>query len=404
MRPGREALLEALARPDPLGYRLLAPRPPGAMGAPGVDWGAALEAARGLGFDAAMLREASLVLVDESVAAEAARRRAERMGAYVLPLAEALREIPEVRRAAWSLLNPTGDPYAAAAALLEEEGHGEGYAVYVPRGVRLGFPIYACMLVTRGRSRQILHNIVVLEEGAEATIVTGCAAAPRAVDALHASTTEIHLGPGARLAYAMIHSWAPTTHVRPRAAARLAAGASMVSYYVLHGGLASLHSASRTVLGPGARLHEASIMVLERGEAHASTTVELVGSGSSAELVSRVIAKGEARVRTPLRITAAARARGHIECTGLTLSPRASIASEPALESRVTDAELTHEAAIGRLREEEIEYLIARGLDEATARRLLIQGLLRVEVPGIPPAIRALMRSVEKLLAERGAA
>ena len=178
----------------------------------------------------------------------------------------------------------------------------------------------------------------------------------------------------------------------------------MVSYYVLHGSLASLHSANRMELGPAARLHEASIIVLERGEAHASTTVELRGDEASAEIASRVVAKGEARVRTPLRITAAARARGHIECTGLTLSPRASIASEPALESRVTGAELTHEAAIGRLREEEIEYLLARGLDEATARRLLIRGILHVEVPGLPPAIRALIQSTEKLLAEKGAA
>ena len=400
----RERLLEALARPDPLGYQLLEEEPRARGGAGHqADWEEVLEAASGLGLDAPTLRE-SLVVVDESVAAEAARRRAEREGAYVLPLGEALREIPEARRAAWSLIDPASDPYTAAAALLEEEGRAEGYVVYVPRGIRLGFPVYACMLVTRGRTRQILHNIIVLEEGAGATVVTGCAAAPRAADSLHASATEIILEPGARLAYAMVHSWAPTTHVRPRSAARLEQEASMVNYYVLHGRLASLHSTSRTALGPRAKLHEASIIVLEEGEAHASATVELLGEDASAEIASRVIAKGEASVRTPLRIAARARARGHIECTGLTLSPRASIASEPALESTVTDAELTHEAAIGRLREEEIEYLLARGLDEATARRLLIQGLLRVEVPGLPPAIRALMRSVEKTLAERGAA
>ncbi len=399
-----ETLMDVIRRQrDPLGVsleleQLLGEGGRGALRGFAED--GARAAAERLGFGAAMLEKADYVAVDSS---EAVRRLVEREGGMVLRLSEALRELPVVREKAWSLIDPRSDRYAAAVALAELEGVAEGYVVYVPHGVKIRTPIYACMLVTKKRQRQLLHNIIVLEEDAEATIVTGCAAAPAAVEALHVGVTEAWLGKGSRLNYAMVHSWSPGSHVRPRTAVHASRGAAYVSYYVLHGVIGSLHTEPGITLEEGARAHAASIIALDGGMAHAGTRVEIHGRNASAEIVSRIVARGTSSIDAPLRIVAHAAGRGHVECMAVPLSPDARISSSPILETTTDEAELSHEAAIGKLRGEEIEYLMARGLDEATARRLLLRGLLRVELP-LPPAVKALVSAVERLLAEKAVA
>ncbi len=397
----KSKLLERMQSPDPLGYNVdVEP----VFVEEDLGEVALYKAARGLGFDGRILAQASYVVVNEKAALDIMKRRVEREGGYVLGILEALREIPEVRRVAWTVMDPLADKYTSLIALLEGEERVEGYVVYVPKGVKIEFPLYTCMLITKRYGKQFLHNIILLEEDSEATVVTGCAVAPEAYHSLHVGITEIVVRQRARLNYAMIHSWAPDTHVRPRTAVRVGEDGSFISYYVLHGRVASLHTHPKIHLARNARGYSATIIVAESGDIYAGTTMLLEGEGSSAEIISRLIAKKEARIKSPLRIVAHAKGRGHIECLGIPLSPSATIISEPTLESNTDGAELTHEAAIGRLRDEEIEYLIARGLDESTARRLLIKALLHVDVPGIPGQVRALIRSTEKLLVEKGAA
>lgn len=397
----KSKLLERIQLPDPLGYNVnIEPLFEGEE----LGEAALYKAARRLGFDGRILAQASYVVVNEKAAVDIMKRRVEREGGYVLGILEALREIPEVRRVAWTVMDPLTDKYTSLIALLEGEERVEGYAVYVPKGVKIGFPLYACMLITKRYGRQLLHNIILLEEDSEATVVTGCAAAPEAYHSLHVGITEIVVGRRARLNYAMIHSWGPDTHVRPRTAVRVDEGGSNVSYYVLYGRVASLHAHPKIRLAKNARGYNATIIVAESGDIYAGTTMLLEGDDSSAEIVSRLVAKKEAKIMSPLRIVAHAKGRGHIECLGVPLSPSAVIVSEPTLEANTDEAELTHEAAIGKLRDEEIEYLMARGLDEETARRLLIKALLHVDVPGIPEQVRVLIRSTERLLVEKGAA
>jgi Fe-S cluster assembly scaffold protein SufB len=330
-------------------------------------------------------------------------KRIEREGGYLLGVRDALDDLPEVRRRAWRLIDPRRDRYTALVALNELEGAGEGYVLYLPRGVKIGFPIYACMVITQHGMKQLLHNIIVLEDGAEAVLVTGCGASMAAVNTLHAGITEVFVGRRAVLRYAMIHHWGSGSHVRPRTAVTVYDGGEYVSHYILHGGLASLHSESSVLLGVGARVFSASVVAVESGRLHVGVSADIRGGGASVEIVSRILAKGDAFIETPLHVTARAPGRGHIECMGIPLSSRARIVSQPILESMVDSAELTHEAAIGKLRGEEIEYLMARGLSEAEARRLLLQGILHVDAPGIPPSVKALIRATERILAEKGA-
>ena len=116
--------------------------------------------------------------------------------------------------------------------------------------------------------------------------------------------------------------------------------------------------------------------------------VFLRAKGSRAEVVARAISKGGAIVTRGNLIGEVPGIKAHLECRGLILSERGSILAIPELDGRVSGVELSHEAAVGKIAEEEIQYLMARGLtsDEATAA--IVRGFLDIEIKGLPEHLR----------------
>lgn len=361
----------------------------------------AMRAAERLGLGSA-LGSASYVQVNEEIVKTLMERRLRSLGVVVLPLRDALEKYSWAREYYWRALPVDSDVYTA---LVEVYGEGKGYFVYVPPGTRVHQPIYVCLLVTASGETQLLHNIVVLGKGAEATIITGCGASHGAGRVAHIGATEIYLGEDASLNYVMIHSWTRGSEVRPRTSIVLEKGARYTEYYLSYGGVGVLESRVWARLGSSARLYSASVIVAEEGSSYTiGSKAVLLGEESSAELVSRIIGReGSKAVNKAIIEAHAPRARGHIECQALPLGRRTVIETVPVLRSYAEGAELSHEAAIGRLNEEELAYLMARGLDEDQARAILLRGFIHVDVPGLPESIKRLVESVEKTLAEKHA-
>ncbi|BEP16869.1 SufD family Fe-S cluster assembly protein [Pyrofollis japonicus] len=361
----------------------------------------AVEAARRLGLDSSLDR-AAYVQVNEEIVRSMLERRLARQGVVVKPLARALSEYPWLAKYYWSSLPVDHDVYTALVAVY---GDDKGYVVYVPPGTVVETPIYVCLLVTVSGETQLLHNIVVLGDGAKATLITGCGASHGVGKVAHIGATEIYLGKGAELNYVMIHSWSPGSEVRPRTSISLGEGARYTEYYVSYGGVGVLDSELYARINGEAKMYSANIIVAEKSSKYSMKTLaKIIGEGGSAELVSRIIGHSGSHVRTEAVIEAEApHAKGHIECLTLPLGRDAVVETVPVLRSRVESAELSHEAAIGKLNEDELAYLMARGLDEEQARAILLRGFLHVEVPGLPSSVKRLIASVEKTLAEKGA-
>ncbi len=361
----------------------------------------AVEAAKRLGLDSALNR-ASYVQVNEEIVKTLMERRLRDLGVIVAPLGEALEKHSWLQEYYWRALPVDTDVYTA---LVEVYGEGKGYLVYVPPGVRVPQPIYVCLLVTASGETQLLHNIIVLGDGAEATIITGCGASHGAGRVAHIGVTETYLGKQASLNYVMIHSWTRGSEVRPRTAIILEEGARYTEYYMSYGGVGVLESRVVAKQEKGSRLYSASVILAEEETSYTlDTRALLLGEESSAELVSRIIGKEGSKAVNRAAIEAwAPRTRGHIECQALPLGDRAVVETVPVLRSYARGAELSHEAAIGKLNEDELAYLMARGLDEEQARAILLRGFIHVDVPGLPAPIKRLISSVEKTLAERHA-
>lgn len=309
-------------------------------------------------------------------------------GVEVMPLKLAMEKNELAKRLAWRLVKPHTDKYTAAAFL---HGGELGYSIYVPPKTSVPLPIYTCLAITSEKRVQFAHNVVYVGEGSEAHIVTGCAIPHGVSRGVHIGISEFYIARNAKLTFSMIHAWFKGLHVRPRTAVKVEEGGEYVSYYVIYSPVASLQTFPTAHLAQGGKTYMASIVAASgEGEYDVGARSVLGGRGSSAEIVSRIIARDSARVYARAEISSNnPDTKGHIECLGLLLSEDAAISSIPVISSSKPRAMLSHEAAIGLIAQEEIEYLMSKGFKEDEARAIIIRGFMDVRAPGIPQSVRA---------------
>ncbi len=329
----------------------------------------------------------SYVQVDQTALYKLLEKRLRSYGVIVLPLRVALERIDRTREIAWKLVDPRSDKYTALTYL---KGSELGYFIYVPPNVRVDAPIYTCMVLRLERRVQLAHNIVYVDEGSEAHVVTGCAVPHGVREGLHVGVTEFYVSRGARLTFSMIHAWSPGVHVRPRTAVYVEEGGEYVGYYITYNPVQSIQMYPVVRLQTNAKAYSASVIVgLGSGDYDVGSRIVLEGPGASGEIVSRTLGLDESKVTARAEIVGRARdSRGHIECLGLLVSEKASITAYPQIRSENPGSTLSHEAAIGRISREELEYLMSRGFTEDEAKSIIVRGFMKIEVPGLPEVVR----------------
>ncbi len=335
----------------------------------------------------------SYIQVNEVAVYKALEESLSKYGVRVLPLRKALEELPNVKELAWKLVRPDLDKYTVASYLY---GGELGYFIYVPPNTEVPAPIYSCLAITRDRKIQFAHNIVYVDSNSVAHVVTGCAVPHGVKGGLHIGISEFYVGRGSRLTFSMIHAWSEGLHVRPRTAVSVDDGGEYVSYYVIYSPVASLQTYPSVRLGRSSKAYLASV-IAGSGESvyDVGSKAVLGGLNASAEVVSRVVAYDSSRIYARSEIVAEDAGRGHVECLGLLLSSNAEIHSIPTLTSKKPEALLSHEAAIGMIAQDEIEYLMSKGFTEGEAKSIIVRGFMNVEVRGLPLTV---MMEIDRLL------
>ncbi len=301
----------------------------------------------------------------------------------------------EAREYVWKLIDPAMDKYTAIAAL---KGLG-GYFVRVKENTRVEDPIMTCLFMSIG-GLQAPHNIAVIEKGADITIYTGCTIAPESFG-LHVGVTEYYVEEGATLRYIMVHSWNRVSHVRPRTAVWIKPGGKYISYYVSIGRVKTLQTYPVIHLEKNTYAYTASILLgLENSILDVGGVAYLLGEGSAAEIVSRSLGKDSSRITARAKIVGKS-GRGHIDCRGLLLSENSTIETIPELLAEAPNVTLTHEASIGKIAEDEINYLISRGFTREEAVGIIIRGFISLDIKGIPERVKKHIETIEKITAER---
>ena len=282
----------------------------------------------------------------------------------------------------WKAVKVDTDKFTALAEL---KLHG-GYFIRILPGKKVELPIHACMLIYHDRTLQNVHNIVIAEPNSEAHIISGCAIRPIS-RGLHVGITEFYIKKGAKLVYTMIHNWSEDTHVRPRSAAILEENSTFINNYINLRSVGSIQAYPSFVCQEdNSRVSVNSIVFGDKDSIiDLGAEIVLKGLKSRGEIISRAVARDNAQIVMRGRIVGESNeSKGHYECRGLLLSDTAMIHSIPELIGRRQGSELSHEAAIGKISRDEIEYLMSRGLEERDAVSLIIKGFLDIELMNLP--------------------
>ena len=294
----------------------------------------------------------------------------------------------------WELVDRDQDEYTRAAA---ENLHG-GYFIRAKAGVKIEQPVQSCLFIKGSGLAQNVHNIVVVEEGAEMHILTGCATAHGTREAAHMGISEFWVKKGGKLIFTMIHNWGEETAVRPRSAGVLEEDAVFLNNYVLLKPVTDLQMYPTLSLnGKGSVARFNSVIVAPEGSyVDTGNRILLNAPETRGEIIARTLTTGGTVINRGHIGASSVPARGHLECKGLILGG-GRICAIPELDADIAGVELSHEAAVGKIAQEEIEYLMARGLDEDEATSTIVRGFLNVEMEDLPPELQA---SIDKQINE----
>lgn len=286
----------------------------------------------------------------------------------------------------WKLVNPDTDKYTAESYIED----ADGYFIRVLPGVKVTSPVQSCLMIGSEKALQTVHNIIIVEEGAELEVVTGCLTHDDVKRALHIGVSEMYIKKNAKLTFSMIHDWEESVEVRPRTGIRIEEGGLLTNNYVCLKPAKSIQTNPAAYLeGEGATAYFNTIAVAHPGSVlDMGSRVFLNAPHTKTEIISRTITIGGEVISRGDIVGNAPLVYGHLECNGLVLSEKGSQKAIPALEAHAMDVEMTHEAAIGRIARDQVEYLMTRGLDETEATSLIVRGFLSAGIEGIPEILK----------------
>ncbi len=315
-------------------------------------------------------------------------------GIEVLSIQKALAEHDWIRDYYWKLADVSTDKYTAAAQL----GLHDGYVIRSLPGTKSVYPIQACLYMHKDGMQQNVHNVIVAEEDSELHIISGCATSPHLKRGLHVGISEFFVKKNAKITFTMIHNWAEEVVVRPRSVASVEEGGLFVNNYISMKPVRSIQMYPTThLVGKDAVARFYSIVVGSPGsEYDLGGRIFLKEKGNRAEIVARTISNGAKIIARGHLVGEVPEIKAHLECKGLLLNG-GIIHAIPELEGHADGVEMSHEAAVGKIAQEEISYLMSRGLNEEEATSTIVRGFLSVDIPGLPPQLQAeIDRAIEE--------
>jgi Fe-S cluster assembly protein SufB len=293
----------------------------------------------------------------------------------------------------WKLVDKDKDEFTRKVA----EDWSGGYFMRILPCAEVTFPLQSCLLITQKNLEQRIHNIIIAEEGSNAHIITSCLQHSSVPKAAHLGISEFYIKKGATLNFTMIHQWSENTLVRPRSAAEIGDKAKFVSNYVCMRPVRDIQmypvaycNGEDSTVSFNSILYAHSKSMLDIG-----SKAVLNGKGSKAEMISRSISrKGSKMTIRGLIDGSSSDCKGHLECRGLLLDGDAILESIPELIARKKGVEITHEAAVGKISEREITYLMTRKLSRDQAVSLIVRGFMDVGILGLPDALNAEIKRI----------
>ncbi|MGC8488487.1 MAG: Fe-S cluster assembly protein SufB [Clostridia bacterium] len=289
----------------------------------------------------------------------------------------ALREYPELVREYFGTIIPAEDNKFAALNTAVWSG---GSFVYIPKGVRSPMPLQAYFRINSENMGQFERTLIIAEEGSFGHYVEGCTAPIYGSHSLHAAVVEIIVKDDAQMRYTTIQNWAPNIYnlVTKRAVAYRNASMEWVDGNM--GSKLTMKYPSVYLMGEGAKGMVLSIAVAGAGQ-HQDTGAKMIHAAphTTSTILSKSLSQhgGKTTYRGLVHFAPQAEgARASVRCDTLLMDEHSTSDTIPSSEVRNATAQMEHEATVTRVSEEQLFYLMARGLDEEAATRLIVLGFI----------------------------
>jgi uncharacterized protein len=293
----------------------------------------------------------------------------------------------------WKTVSKDKDEYTKKVA----EDFSGGYFMRILPGAEISFPLQSCLMITQKNLEQRVHNIIIAEENSKAHIITSCLQHSSVPQASHLGVSEIYVKSGAMLNFTMIHQWSENTLVRPRTGAVVEDKATFISNYVCMRPVRDIQMYPAVYCqGEDSRVSFNSILYGQKNSLlDVGSKAVLTGKGSKAEMVSRAITReGSKMIIRGLIEGKTPDCKGHLECKGLIMDDKSFMQSIPELIATKKGVEITHEAAVGKISEKEITYLMTRKISREQAVSLIIRGFMDVSILGLPDALNEEIKAI----------
>ncbi|MCW4018169.1 MAG: SufD family Fe-S cluster assembly protein [Candidatus Bathyarchaeota archaeon] len=311
----------------------------------------------------------------------------------LMDIKAALKKYPWLEDYRWKLISKDTDEYTRKVA----EDYSGGYFMRILKGAEIDFPLQSCLMITQRNLEQKVHNIIIAEEDSKAHIITSCLQYSSVPNAAHIGVSETYVKKGAMLNFTMIHQWSEQTLVRPRSAAQVEDKAAFISNYVCMRPVRDVQMYPVAYCtGNESRVSFNSILYGHRNSLlDIGSKAVLAGKDSKAEMDGRAIArKGSKMTLRGLIEGDNPDCKGHMDCRGLLMDNKSLIQSIPELIAKKKGAEITHEAAVGKISEKEITYLMTRKLSRDQAVSLIIRGFMDVSILGLPDTLNKEIKKI----------
>lgn len=306
-------------------------------------------------------------------------------GVIFLDMDSGLREYPDlVREYFGSLIPPADNKFSA----LNSSVWSGGSFIYVPKGVHVDLPLQAYFRINAASMGQFERTLIIADEGSFVHYVEGCTAPIYTTDSLHSAVVEIFVKKGARVRYTTIQNW--SNNVYNLVTKRMRIEEEGIGEWV-DGNIGSkltMKYPSVYLMGKGARGEVLSIAYAGPGQ-HQDAGGKAIHFAplTTSKITSKSVSQGGGRTsyRGLIRMAPSAHgAKTKVVCDALLIDPASRSDTYPTMDIRLSDVQVEHEATVSKIGDEQLFYLMSRGLKKQDAEALIVNGFIEPIVKELP--------------------
>ncbi len=309
----------------------------------------------------------------------------EQQGILFCDMDTALREYPDLVRQYFGTVIPPNDNKFAA---LNSAVWSGGSFIYVPPGVKLDMPLQAYFRINAENMGQFERTLIIADEGSSVHYIEGCSAPVYTTDSLHSAVVELIAKPGAKITYTTIQNWSNNVYnlVTKRARAEAEARVEWIDGNI--GSRLTMKYPSVYLVGPKASGEVLSVAYAGAGQ-HQDAGAKMVhlAPETTSTIISKSIAKdgGVSTYRGLVKVEEGAKgAKSFVRCDALILDKDSISETKPYMEVGERDARIGHEATVSKIGDDQLFYLMSRGLSEAQAMSMIVNGFIEPVTRTLP--------------------